>query len=74
MQNLIFCAVSVKHLRWGHLAKIANIYYSTNTQKQTMEPLETLPSYDCAKMNGLYSDFVKQLKYSIIFQFNHSTW
>ena len=39
-----------------------------------MEPIETLPSYDFAKVNGLYFHFIKQLKYSIIFQLDNSTW
>ena len=39
-----------------------------------MEPPETLPSYDFAKVSGLYFDFIKQLEYSIIFQFDQSTW
>ena len=39
-----------------------------------MEPLEALPSYDCAKASGLYFDFIKSLKYSIISQFDNSTW
>ena len=39
-----------------------------------MEPPETLPSYDFAKVSGLYFYFIKQVEYSIIFQFDQSTW